>query len=84
MKVSITLRTPIFIEVELDMEEQDYEDLVDEWDRMNVGLVNGILSQYVDFENPMLGGVNERVGATEMVDMRAFEDTAEPEEDTSQ
>ena len=83
-KVSLTFRVPMFVDVELEMEDLDYENLIDEWDRLNVGRVNSVLSNYVDLENLSLSSVDERIGNPELVDLRVFEDFVVEADDTTE
>ena len=84
-KVSLTFRVPMFVDVELEMEDLDYDNLIEEWDRLNMGRVNSLLADYVDLENLSFSSVDERIGNPELVDLRMFEDLVldeEPQSDT--
>jgi hypothetical protein len=71
-KISLTLRVPIFADVDLEIEDKDFEDLIEEWDKSNFGVVKGIVEQYVDLEDASTMGASERFGDTEIVDVRSF------------
>jgi hypothetical protein len=81
-KVSFTIRVPIFIDAEVEMAERDYNDLIDEWDKSNFGIVRTIVSEYVDLESIDLAEAQERFGDPEIVDVRVFEDVEEDLEPT--
>ena len=72
-KTSITIRVPIFFDVDVELEDSDYEILLDEWDLSNFGRVKTILGEYVDLENLDIIGAEERFGEPEIVDIRTFE-----------
>jgi hypothetical protein len=79
-KVSITVRVPIFVDIDLEMEDSDYDKLVEEWSHTNFGLVRNLVSEYVDLDSVDLINAQERYGDPEIVDLRMFEDIIEPEE----
>lgn len=72
-KISLTLRIPIFIDMDLNIKEKDFEDLVDEWDKSNFGIVKNIVEKYVDLNNINIPEAQERFGDTEIVDLRLLE-----------
>lgn len=76
-KVSLTVRVPIFVDVELDMDDTDYETLIDEWDKTNFGIVKNIVGEYVDLESVDLINTQERYGDPEVVDVRIYENSPE-------
>lgn len=69
-KVSITVRIPIFIDVELEVDDQDYNQLLDEWDNSNFGVVKQLIDQYVDLNDIDVPELQERYGDSEIVDLK--------------
>jgi hypothetical protein len=84
-KTSITVRVPIFFDVDLELDDVDYESLLEEWDRSNFGRVRAILEEYVDLDSMEVMGTEERFGDPEVVDIRIFdEQCVEDVEDTTE
>lgn len=69
-KASITIRVPIFFDLDLDLKDKDYDTLVEEWDQANFGRVSAIISKYIDIDSLDIPGTQERFGEAEVVDLR--------------
>ena len=76
-KISLTLRIPIFVDIDVDIEDRDFEDLIEEWDESNFGIVKGIVEKYIDLDNISAADSQERFGETEIVDLSVFEAAVE-------
>jgi hypothetical protein len=76
-KISLTLRIPIFVDIDVDIEDKDFEDLIEEWDESNFGIVKSIVEKYTDLDNINQASSQERFGETEIVDLKVFEAMAE-------
>jgi hypothetical protein len=73
-KISLTLRIPIFVDIDVEINDRDFEDLIEEWDESNFGIVKGIVEKYIDLDNVSAEGSQERFGETEIVDLGLFEE----------
>ena len=83
-KIALTVRIPIFVDIELEVEDKDFDDLIDEWDKANFGLVKSIVEKYADLENLGAMGSQERFGDTEIVDVRLFGEEIIPEDEAEE
>lgn len=78
-KISITVRIPVFFDIDLNIKNDDYEELLKEWDNSNFGIVMEIVGKYVDLNSIDIGEAQERFGETEIVDIRDFGEGAKDE-----
>jgi hypothetical protein len=77
-KVSVTVRIPIFVDLDVELEDQDFDTMLNEWEHSNFGLVRNLISEYVDLDSVDLINAQERYGDTEIVDVRLIEQEEEP------
>lgn len=67
--IKISARIPIYIDIDVDMEDDDLEHLISEWDKANFGIVKAILEKYIDLEDQALLSGSERFGEVEVTNI---------------
>jgi len=71
-KLGIVIRIPIFFDLELEVEDDDFDEIVDEWDKCNFANTKSIINNYInleDLEDLDISGIQERYGELEIVDI---------------
>lgn len=76
-KIGLTIRVPVFIDLDCEMSDDDFDNLLEEWDNSNFGIVQKITDKYVDIGSIKINPEIDRCGESELVDFKLYEETTE-------